>query len=180
MGPSLCGERTVLWALVSGVGLLCWWELQEDLSSKATPVSLEFFSLVWLVKSKLIRATNPNKTLGSKKQWFYHGTMEQKTDIWCGQFFESRWWRVVPKQGSLRPWLLVSSTCQVEEKGTQKYMLSSQEKSEPTPNIDVGDNSGIKVPFPQTCKELSLVQIQGFPNTEVMFYVFFFSLENFF
>lgn len=59
-------------------------------------------------------------------------------------------------------------------------MLSSQEKSEPTPNIDVRDNSGIKVPFPQTCKELSLVQIRGFPNTEVMFYVFFFSLENFF
>lgn len=61
-----------------------------------------------------------------------------------------------------------------------KYMLSFQEKSEPTPNIDVRDNSGIKLPFPQTCKELSLVQIRGFPNTEVMFYVFFFSLENFF
>lgn len=36
-----------------------------------------------------IRARNPNKTLGSKNQWFYHQIMEQKTELVCGQFFES-------------------------------------------------------------------------------------------
>lgn len=84
-----------------------------------------------------IRATNPNKTLSSKEQWFYHQITEQETELVCVWFFESWWWRVVPKQGSLGPWLLVSSrSCQVQEKKkNQKYVLSSQEKSEPTPNI---------------------------------------------
>lgn len=39
MGLSLRGEQTAVRALVSGVDLLCQWEVQTDLSSKGAPVA---------------------------------------------------------------------------------------------------------------------------------------------
>lgn len=71
-GPFPGGGQTVLQALVSGVGLLCWWEVQVDLSSQGMPVSLGFLSSVWPVKSKLNTSLEPQTQtkLGSREHWF--------------------------------------------------------------------------------------------------------------
>lgn len=112
-----------------------------------------------------IRATNPNKTLGSKTQWFYHRIPAQKTEIVCGQFFESWWWRVVPKQGSLGPWLLVSSNCQVEEKRTSNtcFLLRRRVSQHPILKWET-TTLVLNFPFLRPAKSCQWYNSKGFPT----------------
>lgn len=178
MGASLHGEQMVLRALISGVGPLYWWELQVDLSSEGTPFSLGFFSLVWLLKSKLNTSLEPEtqtklwapKISGSttrswsrKQNWYVDSSLKANGGEWSRS-----------KAASGPDFWFPPEHIKYKKRRTKNTCFLSRRK------VNQHTTLILNFPFPQTCKELSVVQIRGVPDSEGMFYVFFFSLENFF